>query len=157
MVAKTVLLRVDVVGMPRPKGLGNIAVVLAALILIADQQGDRRARRAALEDPERISTSSGSRRCVTWREVPGLRRSSSAWMSAALIASPGGQPSTTQPIAGPCDSPNEVTANRVPMVLPDMARLAQTHQQVVRPHARMLATGLWRHAQHLINKRCAGG
>jgi hypothetical protein len=42
-------------------------------------------------------------------------------MSAAQIASPGGQPSTTQPIAGPCDSPNEVTANRVPKVLPDMA------------------------------------
>ena len=33
---------------------------------------------------------------------------------------PGGQPSTTQPIAGPCDSPNDVTQNRVPNVLPDM-------------------------------------
>ena len=33
---------------------------------------------------------------------------------------PGGQPSTTQPIAGPCDSPKEVTQNRVPSVLPDM-------------------------------------
>jgi hypothetical protein len=34
---------------------------------------------------------------------------------------PGGQPSTTQPIAGPCDSPNEVTQKSVPSVLPDMA------------------------------------
>src|SRR5258708_17596558 len=34
---------------------------------------------------------------------------------------PGGQPSTTQPIAGPCDSPNEVRQKRVPSVLPDMA------------------------------------
>src|SRR2546429_294968 len=41
-------------------------------------------------------------------------------MSASSSASPGGQPSTTQPIAGPCDSPKEVTANSLPMVLPDM-------------------------------------
>ena len=32
--------------------------------------------------------------------------------SAILSANPGGQPSTTQPIAGPCDSPKEVTVNR---------------------------------------------
>jgi hypothetical protein len=70
--------------------------------------------------PERISTVSDSRRWVTWRDVPGLRRSSSAWMSAAEISRPGGQPSTTQPIAGPWDSPNEVTQNREPKVLPDM-------------------------------------
>ena len=63
---------------------------------------------------------SGSRRCVTWRDVPGLRRSRSRWMSASASARPGGQPSTTQPIAGPCDSPNEVTQNSVPSVLPDM-------------------------------------
>jgi len=50
MIAKTVLLRVDVVGVPRAEGLGNIAVVLAALVLIADQQANRRPRRAALED-----------------------------------------------------------------------------------------------------------
>src|SRR5436190_10878072 len=41
-------------------------------------------------------------------------------MSASVSASPGGQPSTTQPIAGPCDSPKDVTANNLPMVLPDM-------------------------------------
>ncbi len=33
--------------------------------------------------PERISTASDSRRCVTWRDVPGRRRSSSRWMSVA--------------------------------------------------------------------------
>src|SRR5574340_1534071 len=70
--------------------------------------------------PERISTVSDSRRCVTWREVPGLRRSRSGWMSASLSAMPGGQPSTMQPIAAPCDSPNEVTVNKVPKVLPDI-------------------------------------
>ena len=33
---------------------------------------------------------------------------------------PGGQPSTTQPIATPWLSPNEVTQNSLPSVLPDM-------------------------------------
>ena len=41
-------------------------------------------------------------------------------MSAASSASPGGQPSTTQPMAGPCDSPKDVTQNSLPNVLPDM-------------------------------------
>src|SRR6185312_1198584 len=70
--------------------------------------------------PERISTRSSSRRCVTWRDVPGLRRSRSGWMSASESAIPGGQPSITQPIAGPCDSPKVVTVKSVPRVLPDM-------------------------------------
>ncbi len=74
--------------------------------------------------PESISTESDSRRCVTWREVPGLRRSSSCWIYSAEISIPGGQPSTTQPIAGPCDSPKEVTLNKVPKIFPDMAESA---------------------------------
>jgi DNA (cytosine-5)-methyltransferase 1 len=41
-------------------------------------------------------------------------------MSSTDSAIPGGQPSTTQPIAGPCDSPKVVTVKRVPRVLPDM-------------------------------------
>ena len=41
-------------------------------------------------------------------------------MSAGASSMPGGQPSTTQPIAGPCDSPNDVTQNRVPKLLPDI-------------------------------------
>jgi len=72
--------------------------------------------------PDRISTVSVSRRWVTWRDVPGLRRSRSCWMSATASSNPGGQPSTTQPIAGPCDSPNEVTQKSLPKVLPDIAR-----------------------------------
>src|SRR5262249_3675509 len=70
--------------------------------------------------PERISTRSSSRRCVTWRDVPGFLRSRSGWMSASESSIPGGQPSTTQPIAGPCDSPKVVTVKRVPRVLPDI-------------------------------------
>ena len=41
-------------------------------------------------------------------------------MSASESAIPGGQPSTTQPIAGPWLSPNVVTVKSVPRVLPDM-------------------------------------
>ncbi|MCG3190724.1 MAG: hypothetical protein LKCHEGNO_03546 [Burkholderiaceae bacterium] len=41
-------------------------------------------------------------------------------MSASLSARPGGQPSITQPIAGPWLSPKVVTRNVWPKVLPDM-------------------------------------
>src|SRR4029450_6008488 len=41
-------------------------------------------------------------------------------MSASPSAMPGGQPSPTQPIAGPCDSPKDVTQKSLPNVLPDM-------------------------------------
>ena len=47
-----------------------------------------------------------------------------AWISATLNAIRGGQPSTTQPMAGPWLSPNEVTQNSLPMVLPDMMSLS---------------------------------
>ncbi len=43
-------------------------------------------------------------------------------MSATSSGSPGGQPSITQPIAGPCDSPKLVTQNSRPKVDPDMVR-----------------------------------
>ena len=37
--------------MPRPEGAGDIAVILAALVGIANQQGNWRAGGSALEDP----------------------------------------------------------------------------------------------------------
>src|SRR5574340_226443 len=43
-------------------------------------------------------------------------------MSAEERTSPGGQPSTTQPIAGPWLSPKEVTVKTRPNVLPAMGR-----------------------------------
>jgi hypothetical protein len=43
-------------------------------------------------------------------------------MSSAVNASPGGQPSTTQPMAGPWDSPKDVTQKEVPIVLPDITQ-----------------------------------
>src|SRR6516164_7963040 len=48
-------------------------------------------------------------------------------MSAALSAMFGGQPSTTQPIAGPWLSPKVVTRNSRPNVLNDMAAVGSPH------------------------------
>src|SRR6516165_12386480 len=70
------------------------------------------------ERPDRISTVSGSRRWVVIALCPGRRRSSSRWISATAIGRRGGQPSTITPTAGPCDSPNVVTRNSSPKLLP---------------------------------------
>ena len=70
--------------------------------------------------PERISTSSGSRRWVVCLDWPGLRRSRSRCKSASESASPGGQPSTTPPMAGPWLSPKPVTTKSLPKLLPDI-------------------------------------
>src|SRR5258706_4546980 len=51
-------------------------------------------------------------------------------MSASESASPGGHPSTTQPIAGPWLSPKEVTQNNFPRVLPDMLKVARLGDEV---------------------------
>ena len=75
--------------------------------------------------PDKISTTSPSWRCVTWREVPGLRRSKSICKSSAHNAKPGGQPSTMPPMAAPCDSPKDVNVNSVPSVLPDMVSISK--------------------------------
>src|SRR5690606_39609349 len=53
-----------------------------------------------------------------WRVRPVARRSRSWRKSSAASGKPGGQPSTTQPIAGPWLSPKVVTANSFPKVLP---------------------------------------
>ena len=120
-VANAVFLPVREVGMAGAELLRDLAVVLAALVGVLDQQGDRRAGGLALVQQENLPAS-GSLRCVTCRLVPGRRRSRSPWISASLRAMPGGQPSMTHPIAGPWDSPKLVTAKRVPKVLPLMAR-----------------------------------
>ena len=101
-IAQAVLAPVRVVGMARAEGVEQVGVVLAALV--------RRCGSASAIGvpvvtpsyrPDRISTLSASLRCVTWRVVPGRRRSRSGWMSASVSAMPGGQPSITQPMAGP--------------------------------------------------------
>src|SRR3569833_4776765 len=72
--------------------------------------------------PDRIFTASGSWRWVTNFDWPGRRFSIQGWISASVSAMPGGQPSTTQPIAGPWLSPKLVTRNRWPKVLCDIGQ-----------------------------------
>src|SRR3954463_14105448 len=67
-----------------------------------------------------MRTASGSWRWVTNLPWPGRRLSRKAWICSAVRAIPGGQPSTTQPRAGPWLSPQVVTRNRWPKVLCDM-------------------------------------
>src|SRR5947209_915654 len=68
--------------------------------------------------PLMMRTVSLSLRWVTSALWPGARRSSSGWISDSESASRGGQPSTTAPIAAPCDSPQVVTRKSCPKVLP---------------------------------------
>src|SRR3989441_4074865 len=68
--------------------------------------------------PDKIRTVSDSFRWETRALCPGARRSRSGWMSASDRGSRGGQPSTTAPVAPPCDSPQVVTRKRRPQVLP---------------------------------------
>jgi hypothetical protein len=118
-------LPVGVVGVAGAESLDDVAVVLRALVDVADQQRDRRARGAAFvhagEDFDVVGF-------VPLRGVaaaPVARRSRSARKSSAAIASPGGQPSTTQPIAGPWLSPKVVTVSSFPNELLDIDVLDQ--------------------------------
>jgi hypothetical protein len=84
----------------RAEGVEQVRVVLAALVGVADQERDRRAGGHALEHAGEDLDLVG---LLALRDVArgaGRRRSSSGWMSASDSAIPGGQPSTTQPIAG---------------------------------------------------------
>src|SRR5262245_25951102 len=65
-----------------------------------------------------MRTMSDSLRWVTRWLCPGARRSRSGWMSASDSGRRGGPPSITAPMAAPWDSPQVVTRNRWPKVLP---------------------------------------
>ena len=88
--------------------------------------------------PDRISTRSGSRRCVVNLDWPGLRRSSQCWISAAAKGMREGTPSTTTPMAGPWLSPQVVNLNSSPNEEPAMSgrpgheRLCHEHGQGIR-------------------------
>ena len=62
-----------------------------------------------LKTPERSSTLSSSFLLVATALCPGLRLSSSLWMSSAESRSPAGHPSTTAPTHLPWLSPKLVT------------------------------------------------
>ena len=101
-----------------PEDLSKIVVCSAVGVAVSDEKSDRCARRL-LRRPRRGSPPG----LPLFLDVealgpPGLRRSSSAWMSPSPRASLGGQPSMTAPMAFPCDSPNVVTLKSTPKVLP---------------------------------------
>ena len=64
--------------------------------------------------PDMICTLSDSFLCVVTLLCPGFRLSRSFCISLSDNLIFGGQPSTTQPIAGPCDSPHVVSRNIFP-------------------------------------------
>ena len=73
---------IGVVGMAGAELVLDLAVILAALILVLDHQRDRRAGGLALEHAgEDLAPCPASRRWVTKRDWPGLRLSSQGWMS----------------------------------------------------------------------------
>ena len=76
----------------------------------------------AVEDiqPELDRRRPGTSRHVTQRNEADAVEILSGWMSSTDSASPGGQPSITQPIAGLWLSPKLVTRNNSPKVLPGM-------------------------------------
>src|SRR5262249_9041607 len=84
---------------------------------------------------------SGSLRCVTYLDWPGLRRSRSAWISASVNGMPGGQPSTTHPIAGPWLSPEGGERERWPKLLCELA---------FRPRRRDIGRVIGLHADHVV-------
>src|SRR5271170_4868625 len=84
-------------------------------------------------------------------------------MSASLSAKRGGQPSTTQPMAGPWLSPKVVTLNKCPNVLNDMgerlvaARGALDRRQTASPaytrsHTPAYTAGLVLHRGHPVRR-----
>ena len=105
-----VLMVVGVIGMPRPELFGDVAGIILASAhrycgsasAMGVPVGQPLRRR-----PERISTSSASCRCEVWRLLPVARRVQvGRRIPRPLTAMPGGQPSMTQPMAGPWLSPN---------------------------------------------------
>ena len=116
------LWQVGVVGVAGAEGVEQVRVVLAALVGVADQQADRRAGGPAFEHAGQDLDLVG---LVALRDV--ARGAGAAPVELGLDVGlatapcPGGQPSTTQPIAGPWLSPKLVTRNSVPRVLPDIS------------------------------------
>jgi len=105
-----------------PERILDLGVILAALVGIADQQRDRacpwcgpRIRRKNLD-------------AVFFTPLRYMARNSrlaAVELSLDVVfgqRQPRRQPSTTQRSPGPCDSPNDVTQNSLPKVLPDMSQ-----------------------------------
>jgi hypothetical protein len=94
--------------------------VLSIIRLIGVPVVRRPSLRSSSNTPDRMRTASGSWRWVTNLPWPGPALVEEGLDLPAVMARPGGTPSTTQPRAGPWLSPQVVTRNRWPKVLCDM-------------------------------------
>jgi hypothetical protein len=90
IVADAVFLPVGDVGMAGAELLGDVAVILRPLVGVADHQLDRVPVETPSNTPDRISTSSASRRWVVYLFCPGFRRSSQCWIAPLPRARRGG-------------------------------------------------------------------
>src|SRR3546814_17545218 len=105
--------------------------------------------------PERIFTVSGSRRCVVKRDWPGLRRSSQCWRSAAVSATRGGTPSTTQPMADPWLSPQVVKRKVSPKLLPAIGRAPEREEVDLQGwDAKFFSSSARRSEERRVGKEC---
>ena len=116
IIAHAVFQLIGQVGMAGPELLLDRAIIAGSLVDVLDHQRDRRPGGHAVEharqDPDLI-------RLLPLRgefRLARAARSSQGWISASDSGIRGGQPSTTQPIAGPWLSPQVVTRNRWPNV-----------------------------------------
>ena len=107
--------------------VADLAIILGRCVHILDQQRDGRAGGQLLRHAlvlEHAGENSYRVRLLAlgdeFATAPAGAGPGQLWMSASVSAMPGGQPSTTQPIAGPWLSPKVVTRNRWPKVLCDM-------------------------------------
>ena len=79
-----------------------------------------------LKTPERILIRSSSFRGVVTELCPGLRLSSSFWMSSSETGMPEGRPSSIAPTACPWLSPNVVTRISSPREFGEVNRTASS-------------------------------
>ena len=107
--------------------------------------------------PDKIRTTSSSRRCVENEDVPGLRRSKSPCKSASDSVMPGGTPSTIAVSAGPCDSPAVITRNTCPMLLPAIRCCSQKWLDAHGNRPRSRQTRHARHGQSRPKQRARQG
>jgi hypothetical protein len=99
------------------EGLRDVGIVLRPLVGVADHQLDRRAGGAPLVDARQDLDRIGLAPLGGVAVLPGAAAVEPGLDAASVSGTPGGQPSTVAPSAGPWLSPQVVTRNRWPKVL----------------------------------------
>lgn len=107
----------------------NRRIILTTLVGIADQQCNRSARGTAFVDAGENLDFIG---LTPRRGMTAPTGSATLQVVGKLLSSEfqsGGQPSITQPMAGPCDSPKVVTASNFPNVFAPMNKHLNVQRQ----------------------------